>query len=297
MTMEDNQSVRVVADSTADLGTELAGEIGVSVVSLTVTFGPDTYRDGVDLEPRAFFDKLAHSSYRPTTSQPTPGDFEEAFRAALASGGSGIVAILVSSRLSGTYASAERAVQSLRDSGVGAPIELVDSLQASLGMQFGVLAAARAARQGLETAAVAETARDTLARSSVFLVADDLGYLQRGGRIGQAQRFAGTLLNVKPIITLRDGVVVALESPRTRRRAYERLAERVHEMEPVESVIVGQSNQAYGEELEAIVRRVYRGPIRRTWAGATVGCHVGPGAAGLAVLRAAGAPAGAAAPA
>jgi DegV family protein with EDD domain len=130
------------------------------------------------------------------------------------------------------------------------------------------------------------TVRDALARTSVFFVADDLEYLRRGGRIGQAQRVVGTLLNVKPVITLREGAVISLETPRTRRRAYERLAELVRERAPVESVIVGQSSPDIGDQLEAAVRQVYDGPLSRMWAGPTIGAHVGPGAAGLAVLRA-----------
>jgi DegV family protein with EDD domain len=198
----------------------------------------------------------------------------------------GIVLVNVSSKLSGTYSTALGMVEQLRSSGFAMPIEVIDSRQASLAIQFGVLAAAEAARQGGDVRAVADAACDALARTSIYLVADDLGYLQRGGRIGQAQWLAGTLLNVKPIITLREGAVVPLENPRTRRHAYERLARLVREMAPVEAVIVGQSSQERGDELEAAIRREYSGPLRRAWAGATIGSHVGPGAVGLAMLRA-----------
>ena len=174
------------------------------------------------------------------------------------------------------------AAQRLRDE--GARIEVIDSRQASLSMDFGVQAAAMAARDGAEVSAVAAAARDALDRSTIYLVADDLSYLQRGGRIGQAQRVVGTLLSVKPIISMRDGVVVALERPRTRRRAYERLAEYLKENGPVEAAIVGQTSQERGDELEAVLRESYRGPLRRAWAGPTIGTHVGPGGAGVAVL-------------
>jgi DegV family protein with EDD domain len=153
-------------------------------------------------------------------------------------------------------------------------------------MHFGVLAASSAAREGADAGQVAAAARDALERSRVYLVADDLEYLRRGGRIGQAQRVVGTLLSVKPIITLRGGGVVALESPRTRRRAYERLAEYAREQAPLEGVIVGQSSPVLGDELEAAVCQAYAGPIHRMWAGPTIGTHVGPGAVGMALLRA-----------
>lgn len=278
---------RIVVDSTADLG-DLAREWGVTVAPLTVTFGDESFADGVDITPHTFFAKLAAIPTLPTTSQPTPGALDAIYRGLLSEGTSGIVSIHVSAKLSGTYSTAAQVAQMLSESGVTTPIELVDSEQASLGMQFGIQAAVEAARAGQDAATVAERAREVFARSTVFLVADDLGYLRRGGRIGAAQRVAGALLSVKPIITLRDGVVVALENPRTRRRAYERLAEHVQEMAPVEAVIVGQSTQEYGDELEAAVRQVYSGPIRRMWPGAVVGTHVGPGAAGLAVLKARG---------
>jgi DegV family protein with EDD domain len=274
--------VHVVTDSTADLG-PLAAEEGVAVVPLTVSFGDETFEDGVTLDSGAFFERLARSRQRPTTSQPAPGAFEACYRKLLDEGATAIVSIHLSSRLSGTYSTALGIAEALRAE--GASIEVIDSRQASLGMDFAVLAAMRAAREGAEAARVAEVARDTAARSTIYLVADDLEYLQRGGRIGQAQRVVGTLLGVKPIISLRDGEVVALERPRTRRRAYERLAEFIREQAPVEGVIVGQSSPALGDELEAAVRAVYDGPLRRAWAGPTIGTHVGPGAAGLALLR------------
>lgn len=277
--------VQVVTDSTADLSPELIAQSGVAVVPLTVSFGDTSYQDGVTIDARTFFQKLEHGG-RPTTSQPAPEAFVNVYRRLAEEGAEGIVSIQISSKLSGTYGSAARAAQSLREAGLSVPIEVIDSEQASLSMQFGVLAAAEAARSGKDLAAVAAEARDVLKRSSIFLVADDLGYLQRGGRIGQAQRVAGTLLKVKPIITMRDGAVVALDQPRTRRKAYERLAEYLRELAPIESVIVGQANEEVGDQLAEIVATVYDGQTRRAWAGPTIGTHVGPGAAGLAVLRA-----------
>lgn len=218
------EATRIVTDSTADLG-PIASDYGITVVPLTVSFGDETFEDGVTIEAHAFFERLAHSSERPTTSQPTPGAFEQIYRQLLNDGAGGIVSIHISSKLSGTYSTAIRTAENLREMGVTVPIEVIDSQQGSLGMHFGILAAARVAREGGDAVAAAEAARDALTRTTLYLVADDLDYLQRGGRIGQAKRVLGTLLNVKPIISLRDGAVVALENPRTRRRAYERIAE------------------------------------------------------------------------
>ncbi|MGZ3667500.1 MAG: DegV family protein [Ktedonobacterales bacterium] len=279
------EATRIVTDSTADLG-PIASEYGITVVPLTVSFGDETFEDGVTIEAHTFFERLAHSHERPTTSQPTPGAFEQIYRQLLNEGASGIVSIHISSKLSGTFSTAMKTAEMLREMGVSVPIEVIDSQQGSLGMHFGILAAAQAAREGGDAAAAAVAARDALARTTLYLVADDLDYLQKGGRIGQAKRVLGTLLNVKPIISLLDGAVVALENPRTRKRAYERIAEYVREAAPVEGVIVGQSSQEVGDQLEEMVRQVYDGRIRRMWAGPTIGTHVGPGAAGLALLRA-----------
>jgi DegV family protein with EDD domain len=279
-------TIRIVTDSTADLGPQ-ADELGVTIVPLSVSFGEETFLDSVDLDARSFFERLASAPTRPTTSQPTPDCFERAYRRLLCEGANGILSIHVSSALSGTANTARRVAADLLAMGVSVPIEVVDSRQASLGMHFGILAACRAACEGADVPTASIAARNALARTSIFLVAEDLEYLQRGGRIGQAARVMGTLLNVKPIITLRDGAVTSVETPRTRRRAYERLAEFVREHAPVESVIVGQSSPDIGDQLEAAVRAVYDGPLHRIWAGPTIGTHVGPGAAGLAVLRAA----------
>lgn len=278
-------AVRVVTDSTADLGS-LADAEGIAVIPLSVTFGDETFEDGVTIDAQAFFQRLAANHERPTTSQPTPGAIEETYRRLLADGASGIVAIHISSRLSGTYSTAVSTVARLREEGVTAPIEVIDSKQGSLSMHFALQAAAQAARAGGDVAAVAAAARDALSRTTLYLVADDLDYLQKGGRIGQAQRVIGTLLSVKPIITLKDGAVVAVENPRTRRRAYERLAEFVRDLAPVEAVIIGQSSQDVGDQLNELVQKVYSQPIRRMWAGPTIGTHVGPGAVGVAILRA-----------
>lgn len=277
--------VRVVTDSTADLG-ELATEYAITVVPLTVSFGDESFQDGVTIDTATFFRRLAESRVPPTTSQPTPDQFETAYRRLLADGATGLVSIHISSKLSGTYNTARAAAEHLRDDGTTARIEVIDSQSATLGMRYGLLAAARAAADGGDVSAVAAAARDAIARTDLYMIADDLGYLQRGGRIGQAQRVLGTLLNVKPIITLRDGAVVALESPRTRRRAYERVVAYMRTDLPIEYVTIGQTTPNLGDELEAAVRSVYDGPISRMWPGPTIGTHVGPGVSGLALLKA-----------
>ena len=272
--------VRVATDSTADLGSLAANE-GVAVVPLGVSFGDETFEDGVTIDPQAFYARLAHSHVRPMTSQPTPGAFEVCYRKLLSDGAEGIVSIHISAQLSGTCNTAASVARTLRDE--GARIEVIDSRQAS------PLDGLRRAGGGTGSArwrgigAVAEAARDALERSMIYLVADDLSYSSARAHRAGAPR-GGTLLSVKPIISMRDGAVVSLELPRTRRRAYERLAEYLKEQGPVEALVVGQTSQEHGDELAAMLRRTYSGPLRRAWAGPTIGTHVGPGAAGMAVL-------------
>lgn len=275
--------IRVVTDSASDLGA-LAAENGIAVAPLSVSFGDETFEDGVTIDSQGFFHRLETSRLRPTTAQPTPGQLEEVYRRVLVDGAEGIVAVHLGSKLSGTCGAARLVAERMRAEGVR--IEVVDSGEASLGMWFGVLAASQAAKDGADLEATAAAARDALARTTIYVMVDDLDYLRRGGRISQAQAAIGTLLSVKPIVSVQDGAVVSLERPRTRRRAFERLAEYVRDSAPVEAVVVGQSSPALGDELEAAVRQVYDGPISRMWAGPTIGTHVGPGAAGLSVLRA-----------
>lgn len=277
--------VRLVTDSTSDLGA-LAAEYAITVIPLTVSFGNESFQEGVTIDTTSFFERLAESRVLPTTSQPAPDLFERTYHRLLDEGASGIVSIHISSKLSGTFNTARSAAEMLRDAGVTVPIEVIDSKSATIGMRYGILAAARAAAAGGDIADVSAAARDAIARTSLYMIADDLAYLQRGGRIGQAQRVLGTLLNVKPIITLRDGAVVALESPRTRRRAHERVVEYLRADLPIEHVTIGQTTAHLGDELEAAVRTVYDGPIDRMWPGPTIGTHVGPGVSGLALLKA-----------
>lgn len=276
--------IRVVTDSTADLG-DLAAEHHIAVIPMTVNFGDESFQDGITIDTAGFFKRLSESRVLPTTSQPTPGIIETTFRRLLDDGASGIVSIHISAKLSGTYNTVRNTAESLRETGITLPIEVIDSKSATLGMRYGILAAARAAANGADIATVAAAARDALSRTYLYMIADDLGYLQRGGRIGQAQRVLGSLLNVKPIITLRDGGVVALESPRTRRHAYERVVHYLRADLPIEDVTVGQSSPHLGDELESAVRTVYDGPISRMWPGPTIGTHVGPGVSGLSLLR------------
>ncbi|HEY7347520.1 MAG TPA: DegV family protein [Ktedonobacterales bacterium] len=268
-------AVRVVTDSTADLSKDQAQELGICVVPLTVQFGEEVYRDGVDLESAEFFSKLATSKVTPTTAAPPSGLFEETYRQLIRDGADGILSVQLSSTLSATYNSAILGAEALKAQPV--PIEVVDSRSVSGGIGIPVRAAARAAREGKSLAECKAIAEDMLSRMHIYAVLDTLEFLQRGGRIGKARQLLGTLLNVKPMLTVKDGAVLPLENVRTRSRAHERIAQLLEKLGPIETVGIAESDEAIGQQLTTAIRTVYSGPIEYYRLGPVVGTHTGPG--------------------
>lgn len=276
-------TVRIVTDSTADLPPGMAEELGVVVVPLRVSFGDEVYRDGVDLTPDQFFAKLAASSSLPTTSQPSAGDFLEVYQA-LHQEADGIVSIHIAASLSGTVQSALLARQSLQ---AACPIEIVDSRSVSLGLGLVVIKAAAAARAGAPLADVVAVARRALQRLHIFFMVDTLEYLQRGGRIGRAQAFLGTLLQVKPILCLRDGEVHPLERTRTRARALDRLFELISALPCVSDY--GVIHATTPDDAQALAQRLRaatpHAQLYMSRLGPVVGTHAGPGVVGVGALE------------
>ena len=204
-------AVKVVTDSTSDLPLELAESLGITVVPCNVNFGTETFKDGVDLSAEEFYERLINGSQFPSTSQPSPGDFIETYER-VEEDADGIVSVHVSAGLSGTYNSA---IQAKEQASVKCPIEVVDSYQASCGLGVVAIAAAQEGGKGANLEAVAETARSAADRAELFFLLDTLEYLQKGGRIGKARALVGTVLKIKPMIVLRDGVVHELGKART----------------------------------------------------------------------------------
>ena len=279
-------TVRIVTDSTADIPLEQAKAAGITVVPLTVFFGDDAYLDGEELDNAGFYRKLQASKELPRTSQPSPANFQEAYTRLIKEGADGILSIHLSSRLSGTYQSALNASNSLPDDLQKIPIEVVDSLSISVGMSRAILHAAQEAREGLSLEEIKAHAVDELSRTTILAVLDTLEYVRRGGRIGGAKALLGNMLSVKPIISLKDGAVVPLEQPRTRTKAYTRIAQIISDMAPIEAVSIAESNEEVGQQLAATLKTTYQGEVIRYKLGATLGTHTGPGTAAVAVVRA-----------
>ena len=273
--------VRIVTDSTADLSPEQQRAAGITVVPLNVHFGDQVFRDHVDLSAEEFFGRLKASPQLPRTSQPSVGAFEEAFRK-LREGGDDIVAVHLSSKVSGTYNSALMAAQSVGD---GA-IDVVDSLSTSMALGFMALEGAKLASAGRDRKAIAEWLQALVPKARVICVVDTLTYLEKGGRIGKARALLGSLLNVKPILQLKDGEVVPLGRARGRPQALSRLVEFLERDGKVSQLAIMHGRaQADAEQLRERVASKYPGvDIQLTEIGAVLGTHTGPGVIGFTYL-------------
>jgi DegV family protein with EDD domain len=273
--------VRIVTDSTADLTQEQQQAAGITVVPLNVHFGDQVFRDHVDLTTDEFFRRLKASPQLPRTSQPSVGAFEETFRK-LRESGDEIVSVHLSSKVSGTFNSALMAAQAVDKDW----IEVVDSLSTSMALGFIALEGANLARAGRDRKAVAERLRSLVPKARVICVVDTLTYLERGGRIGKARALLGSLLNVKPILQLKDGEVVPLGRARGRPQALSRLVELLARDGQVKQLAIMHGGaQADAEQLRERVASSYPGlDILLTETGAVLGTHTGPGVIGFTYL-------------
>lgn len=277
-------SIRIVTDSTADLPAALAQELNISVVPSNVVIDDVNYRDGIDLTPEEFYRRLIAGPRLPTTSQPSVGAFQAVYQGLLEQGHE-IVSLHVSGKLSGTVNSATQAKAALDDPAIA----VIDSNLASIALALVVVKAAQAARQSDSYQEVAEQVRRDLGQTGVFFFVDTLEYLQKGGRIGKAQAFVGSLLHVKPILTLQEGEVHPLERQRNRERAMRRIVELTGERGPVQQLAVAYSTEpTWADDLRGRLSDLLPAEqIITSRFGPAIGTYVGPGALGLAYTAAA----------
>lgn len=276
-------AVQIVVDSTADIPRDRARELGIEVVPLTVMFGDQSFRDGVDLDGPAFYQKLSNSPVMPTTSTPPPALFEETYRRLVTNGATGILAIHIGTKLSGTY-SASRQGADVVTAETGVPIEIVDSETVSGGFGLPAEIVAREARNGADLATLKAHVESLCSRVHVIAVLDTLEFLQRGGRIGRAQALLGTLLSVKPLIEVRAGQVLPLEKVRTRGKALERMGQIVTALGELEALAIVASDSVVADQITAVAESFWHGPIERFALGPVVGTHAGPGAGGIVAI-------------
>lgn len=280
--MADTARVAIVTDSTADLPPDLRERLGISMVPLNVHIGDDTYADQVELTTPRFMELLETSGHFPSTSQPSAGQFEQVFRE-LAATHDEIVCVLISSRLSGTVQSATIAAEAVRDT---IRVEVVDSLNASLGCGFQVLAAWRLAQEGLDAEAIATRLRAQSSRYHIIFFVETLEHLRRGGRIGKAASLVGSMLKLKPLLRVDEGQVVPFERTRTRRKAIAALVEFAENLTGVERI--GVLHNTTPDDAQALHDRVrhlagQESEVPIALFGPVLGTHVGPGTLGLAI--------------
>jgi DegV family protein with EDD domain len=277
-------AVRIVTDSTADMSPILARELGVTVVPLSVIFGDEVLKEGVQIGHDLFYDRLVRSKALPTTSAPSVGDFLEAY-GPLLTGKDEVVSIHLSSKLSATYNNACQAAEKLAVR--GARVHIIDSQLVSVGLSFVVAAAARAGTAGAKAEDIKAIVEGMIPRVRIIVLLDTLEYVRRGGRIGRARAFLGNMLPVKPILYIRDGEVHPGERVRTKAQAQERIFQIVTSYPRVADASVAYStNAAEANELAQRLREALPGvSCDVTRLGPVIGVHAGPGVLGVGVLE------------
>ena len=272
--------IRIVTDSSSDIPLHLLEAHSIEVVPLTIRFESQEFVDGQDLTTADFWHRLVAAEVLPETAAPSAGLFGERYRAVAGSGADGIVVITISSALSGTYQSAVIAAESF----VGnVPIKVIDSGSVGMGLGLPVLAAAASAAAGASLDEVAAAANKAVESTTVIAALDTLEYLKRGGRIGSAQAFFGSLLNIKPIVTIEGGVVTPFGRVRTRSKALAALEDRVAALGPrIRSAAVFHGASPDAERFSNSLQEHLTSEIVTTLLGAVVGTHTGPGTIGIA---------------
>jgi DegV family protein with EDD domain len=278
-------NIAIITDSTADIPQECRERYDIQVLPQILIWDGVTYLDGVDIQSSEFYPRLMHSDSIPTSSQVTVGMFKEAYEPHVAAG-TPVLAILISSELSGTVESALLA----REFFPGGAIEVVDSRSTSMGLGFQVLAAARAVAAGRSFGEVVEIAEQAHNDVGILFVVDTLEYLHKGGRIGGATRLLGTALSMKPVLELLEGRVEPIEKVRTKSKAKARvlelLSERINGAEPFSLAAVHADAEEEAEQLLATMAERCN-PLETyvTLVGPVLGTHAGPGTVGLAFYK------------
>jgi DegV family protein with EDD domain len=274
--------VKIVTDSGADLPEQLARELGITVVPIYVRFGEEVYRDRVSISEDEFYERLTHDPVHPNTTQPGPQDFLEVYQK-LSADADGIVSIHISGKLSGTYNSALMARDMLE---TGCPVEVVDSETLSMSVGLMVIAAAEMAKAGESMDKIVAEVKKAMPESSMLFLLDTLEYLRRGGRIGKAKALLGSVLNLKPMLTVKDGELVPAGQVRTRAKGMDKLFEYVKNAGNIQDLAVVYNTTP--DEAQTLAERIGsvfdREKIRIARVGPGLGAHGGPGAM-LVVIR------------
>ncbi|MTI81787.1 MAG: DegV family protein [Firmicutes bacterium] len=278
--------IKIVTDSTADLPNEVIKKYDIKVVPLKVNFAEESLKDRVEIMPNEFYKRFTNEKSIPSTSQPSPGEFQNVYQS-LADEGYCIISIHLSTDLSGTYQAAQLARSMLPN----ANIKIFDSRTVSVGLALLVLTAARAAQEGKSFPEIISLVEQTIPKIKIYFIVDTLEYLAKGGRIGHATAFLGSLLNIKPLLAIYDGEIHPVEKVRGRKKAVSRLVQMVKsETNNYDSLYyfahAGNEN-LFNNVLEKAEAEniICKEMLLLGELGPVVGCHSGPGAVGIAFLK------------
>jgi DegV family protein with EDD domain len=275
-------TVKIVTDSVSDISPAIADELGITVVPLNVVFGPEIYRDGIDLTTDEFYEKLRHSQTLPTTSTPPLQTFIEIYDR-LAEETDEILVITIARKLSATGESALKAIESMDRK---CRVEVLDSQMAIMAEGLLVITSAKAARDGASLDEILEAAERDIPRIQTRMAFDTLEYLKRGGRIGKAKALMGSMLKINPILGIRDGEVFPFGQERSRTKAIDRLYEFAMSYSKIDEMAVEDATTP--DEADALVERLVekypKERIYRSKFSPVIGTNVGPSVIGVAVL-------------
>lgn len=272
---------RIITDSTADIPKVLVEKYGIIVLPLTVHFGSEEYRDGVDITQEEFYKKLAVSTSLPTTSQVAPSSFISIYKDELEKGNN-IISIHISSELSGTYQSAVIAREYLKDDRVF----VIDSRSATIACGMSVIKAAELAEEGMECEKIVKEIEEYKKKIRLLIAVDTLKYLKMGGRLSGTQAFIGDMLNIKPLLTVEDGKVIMMDKLRGTKKVLNRIVDIISingENRPGQVMGLGNAmNPAAKEEIKDMITSLL-GDVDfiETEVGSVIATHVGPGAFGV----------------
>jgi DegV family protein with EDD domain len=274
--------VRIITDSASDLPQEVANRLGIEIVSLTVRFGTDEFLDR-DLSPEEFWFKCASSVSLPETSAPSPGAFQAAFERAAADGCDGAVVVTLTSLLSATYSSASLAADAVKDL---IAVSVIDTRAVTMSQGLLAIELAEMAQAGKSLAEIVTRGNQLVPELGVIATIDTLEHLIKGGRLGGAKAFLGQILSVKPIIALREGLVVEAGRARTRSKALVALAQAAREAGPIRRISVIHAQCPDTQTLVDLLADVpTRFPLVLADMGSTVGTHGGPGLIAVGWIR------------
>ncbi len=279
-------AVKIVTDSLSDITSDIAQELGITVVPLTVSFGKESFLDRITMTTDEFYHRLVQDPNWPKTTQPPPGDFVDVYNK-LAKETAEILVVTLSSKLSGTYESA-LAARSLVEK--ECRIEVIDSLTVAMGLGLIVIAAAKAAQAGASLDEVTDLVRRAMPRSHLIAYFDTLKYLAKGGRIGKAKGLLGAMVSIKPVLTVKDGEMSEKTKLRSRTAGMDYLYNFVAGFSHIEGLAVEHATTP--DDADKLVERLSsvfpKERIYRSTISPVVGTYAGPGAMAVTVLEAEG---------